>query len=105
MEGTTKDAQHIYPVNTRLSCNVDASDYEGDELTIEWDLRPDVSDNPSTGGDFEPPTKPIAGAVVSAEGYQATILTPPKTGSYRIFVYVYDPKGSAATANVPVLVK
>jgi hypothetical protein len=57
------------------------------------------------GGDREDPVPPIEGAVVWASGMEAVIQLPQESGKYRLFVYVYDDKGSAATANVPLLVE
>lgn len=105
LQGDDQDTKGIFPVNSKLHCRVDTSDPDGDEVVVKWDLRIDVSDNPNTGGDREEPTLPIAGAVLSADVDIAVIKTPKEEGNYRIFVYVYDPKGSAATANVPILVK
>jgi hypothetical protein len=93
------------PAGTRLLCEVDASDPEGGPLTIKWDLRKDVADNPSAGGDREEASPPIEGAVVSSEGKRATIAPPLAPGHYRIFVYVYDSQGAAATANLPIRVR
>jgi hypothetical protein len=98
-------AQNVFQREQRLRCTVDASDPEGEPLVIKWDLRIDVSDNRSTGGDFEPATPPIAGAVVSSDKSEAAIQLPKQPGNYRIFVYVFDPKGAAATANLPIQVK
>ena len=64
--------------------------------------RVDVAGNPSRGGDREPSTPPIAGSVISTQENQAVIQLPEKEGNYRLFVYAFDPKGSAATANLPV---
>ena len=94
------DGRRVFAPGAKLRCQVDASDPDGDALTVAWDLRLDVSDNPSTGGDHEPSTPPIAGAVVSAERAGALIRLPDKQGNYRVFVYVRDGKGSIATANV-----
>ncbi len=98
-------AQNVFPSGQRLHCTVDATDPEGEPLTVKWDLRLDVSDNRSNGGDFEPATPPLAGAVLSSMKSEAVIRLPDKPGNYRIFVYAIDPKGSAATANLPILVK
>ena len=84
---------------------MDVTDPEGDPLTVQWDVRVDVADNPGTGGDPERPTPPIAGAVLSSEGKEAVMKLPDQDGNYRIFVYVSDPLRSAATANVPIQVK
>lgn len=104
-EGSDDEKQRIFPPGARLNCVVDAEDPDGDAIVVKWDLRVDVADNPQRGGDREEPTPPIADAVVSAEGKQATIQVPQKAGKYRIFVYVHDPKGRAATINMPILVK
>jgi hypothetical protein len=85
-------------------CTVDADDPNGDSIVISWDLRVDVSNNTATGGAYEPPSNPIAGAVLLSSGNTATIQLPADTGLYRIFCYVKDPKGSAATVNCPIVV-
>jgi hypothetical protein len=89
----------------RLRCRVDASDPENDPLTIKWDLRLDVADNPGRGGDREPSTPPITDAILSAQQKESLVQLPAKEGNYRLFVYAFDPKGSAATANLPLQVK
>lgn len=63
----------------------------------------DHSVNPATGGAWEPQNPAIAGSVRSANGHSATIALPDSAGYYRVHVYVYDPSGSAATANLPVV--
>ena len=86
----------------RLTARVAASDPDGDPVTIQWDLRKDVADNPNTGGDREEPTPPIKSALVESRASIAVFAMPAAAGNYRMFVYVYDGKGSAATANVPL---
>jgi hypothetical protein len=97
-----KGTDSIFRPSTKLLCTVDADDPNGDSLIITWDLRVDVSDNTATGGAYEPPSVPIAGAVLSATGNSATIQLPADVKKYRIFCYVKDPKGSAATVNYPI---
>lgn len=104
-EGSAPAAPGIFAAGTELLCRFDVTDPESDPLTFTWDLRPDVSDNRSTGGDPEPPSSPIPGAVTDADGPQATIRLPEKPGNYRIFAYAHDTHGSAATANVPLQVR
>jgi len=102
---STYKPEHIYQPNTQLYCMVDTHDPDGDALTIKWDLRLDVSDNPNIGGDREEPTPPIENAILSTDKNMATIKVPGEEGNYRIFVYVYDGKGHAATVNVPIAVR
>jgi hypothetical protein len=97
--------ENVFLPGAKLRCKVNAADPEGKALTIKWDLRVDVSDNPGQGGDREPDSVPVDGAVLSSSGSEALIQLPAKPGNYRIFVYARDPGGKAATANVPVLVK
>lgn len=87
---------------SEVRCEVSATDPDGDRLDISWEIRPDVADNPNTGGDPEPPVRPIPGSVVRQEGSNATLRLPASPGNYRIFVFVRDGQGNAATANLPV---
>lgn len=79
----------------KLGISVDAEDPDGDLVFITWDLRKDVSDNPSTGGDREPAVESIEGAIDGS-----SVIIPKEPGNYRLFVYARDGKGKAATANV-----
>jgi hypothetical protein len=57
------------------------------------------------GGDGEraPPVFPEAIGKADTKGLELTM--PKGVGTYRLFAYVYDGKGGAAVANVPVRVK
>jgi hypothetical protein len=100
----TANASYTYPPGTELACRVEARDPEKAALKVVWELR-SASTDKRTGGDREeePPAHPEA--ILRADGLTATIRTPAAPGSYRVFVYVFDEKGSAATANLPILVK
>ncbi|HSR88765.1 MAG TPA: glycoside hydrolase family 2 TIM barrel-domain containing protein, partial [Pontiella sp.] len=87
-----------FAASSEVTFKVEAADPDGDALTIEWDIRKDESDNPSTGGDWEPRIPPIDDAIISSESDAAVIRMPAEEGNYRIFVYVYDPSGKVATA-------
>lgn len=95
---------NIFRSGSRIQFNVDTKDPDSDPITVKWDLRKDESDNPATGGDWERRIHPIEGAVVSSESDSAWIQMPTETGHYRIFVYVSDPSGKVATANLPIKV-
>jgi hypothetical protein len=99
------DKLHIYKTDSKVVFKVQASDPDGDKLTVKWDIRRDESDNPSSGGDFEERVPPIEGAIVSSESDSAVINIPAKAGNYRVFAYVYDPSGKVATANLPIQVE
>ncbi len=101
----TVEGSGVHRPGARIAAKVDAMDPEGGPLKVEWDLRRDVSDNPATGGDREPPTPPIEGAIAAAQGMEATVELPEAPGNYRLFVYVRDGSGKAATANCPLRVE
>jgi hypothetical protein len=97
-------APGVFAPGTELRCRFDVTDPESSPLKISWELRPDVADNPNTGGDAEPPSKPIPGSVRETGDDWATIRLPGEQGNYRIFAYAHDGQGSAATANLPIRV-
>lgn len=97
--------ENVFLPGAKLRCKVSVTDPDGDAVKVSWDLRVDVSDNPGQGGDREPDSAPIDGAVLSSSGDDAVIQVPAKSGNYRIFVYARDPGGKVATANVPIRVQ
>ena len=98
-------SQDIVSPGARIVCSIKAGDPDNDPITFRWELRPDVANNRSTGGDFEPSAAPIAGAVERQDGQSAVLRIPEKAGDYRIFVYVENQYKGAATANLPIEAK
>ncbi|MBR9919224.1 MAG: DUF4434 domain-containing protein [Bacteroidetes bacterium] len=89
------------------SCTVEAlvTDPDMDQLTFKWELLPESTDIKS-GGDAE--SRPDAVDVSIIEDKRSGKLifkAPKKEGAYRMFVYVYDGHGNAATANIPFFIK
>ena len=80
------------------------ADPEGTPVSVRWVLRPESGDD-ATGGDFRPNLPEIKGAVLEGRGNGARLRMPEEPGPYRLFLYVHDEAGNAATANVPLLVK
>jgi hypothetical protein len=82
---------------------LETSDPESDPLTIQWILQREGSYG--SGGDAErnPPSYPEA--IVKDNDRQVELRIPQAGGGYRLFAYVRDNHGGAATANVPVNVK
>lgn len=86
-----------------VTATLEASDPEGDPLEVRWMLSCEVSKYLSAGQDEAvPPDFPDA--VSNARPGSATLTMPPSPGAYRVFVTVYDGRGGAATANVPLFV-
>lgn len=71
---------------------------------VQWSLQAE-NDHYATGGDAEKALPSYPGALVQADAQGATVRLPMDPGGYRLYAYVYDEKGGAATANIPLLVK
>lgn len=85
-----------------LRIRLTTSDPERDALTVQWVLQREVGQY-ETGGDAidTPPTFPAAIVNPSLTGVE--VRMPDKPGIYRLYVYVRDNHGGAATANLPLL--
>ena len=87
-----------------VSIKTNMRDPENDTLSVEWALRPESGDY-LTGGDFRRKIPDVEGAVIEGDEAGAKIRMPDEPGAYRIFAYAKDGVASAATANLPLLVK
>ncbi len=83
---------------------VAVDDPERGSPSVRWVLRPESGEY-ATGGDFRANLPDIAGAVLDGNADGARLRMPEEPGPYRLFLYVYDQAGNAATASVPLLVK
>ena len=82
---------------------VEAGDIDSERLSIEWVVMGE-SQAKEIGGDREMIPETLRGLVASASA--ETILSAPKApGAYRLFVYVRDPEGKVAHANLPFKVE
>ena len=80
------------------------ADPEGSAIRVRWVLRREPAEY-MTGGDPQPVPPEVEGAVLEGSENGARLRMPRDPGPYRLFLYAYDAAGSAATANVPLLVK
>jgi hypothetical protein len=78
-------------------------DADGDVLSYEWSVYHDVVHHDAKGKEI--PAKLVADSVKVKDQAQATIVAPQQPGAYRLFVFVRDGKGHAATANEPFFVE
>lgn len=90
------------PVITKDNGNVvsvTATDPDGDPLTFEFLIQPDIQ----IGLVNDPPaTIPyLPGLIESASGSTASFRAPADQRNYRVFVFIRDGKGNAATVNIP----
>lgn len=83
---------------------VTVEDVEGDPLDFEWVVTAESTDR-KTGGDAEavPPSYPEL--IVQNDGDEVKFRAPSRAGAYRLFVYIRDNAGGAATANFPFYVE
>ncbi|MBV9852287.1 MAG: hypothetical protein JO250_21685 [Armatimonadetes bacterium] len=74
-----------------------------DPLTAQWVLQADAAAyHTGGGGEAVPPTFPDA--IIQADARGAQVRMPPYGGGYRLYAYVRDAHGGAATANIPLFV-
>ncbi|MEZ4825346.1 MAG: glycoside hydrolase family 2 TIM barrel-domain containing protein [Bacteroidia bacterium] len=99
------DSENIYLYKRqRYTARVLAQDPEGEPLNFKWEIRPEGKYIKITGGDKEYKPQPIEGLIETIEGGQMSFKAPDETGPYRIFVYISDPQGSTAIADIPFYV-
>lgn len=97
-------ASIILHQNQLCTSQVFAEDPDSDTLYYQWEILKEVPlENQSEGGDFEPSPDRVMQFVYGENGDELTFSAPEK-GEYRLFVYVKDDNGHAATANIPFLV-
>jgi len=89
--------------NTSFVVQSAASDPEADTLTWKWAVLPERLTAHHTKK--APMPAEANGAIVSATGNRAEVKAPSKPGGYRLYLWVDDGKGHAATANVPFTVR
>ena len=87
-----------------LKAKVVADDPDGDPLAVRWEVRSESIDR-REGGDREAEPSPHPESFVQARGMDLDFRSPGISGPCRLYVFVYDGKGGAATANVPFSVK
>ena len=88
------------PRGSQAVATVDANDPDGDQLSYEWQVVSENADKSLGGG---PQALPAVhpDCILQAEGRRVRFKVPEAPGAYRLFVYVRDGRGSAATANFP----
>jgi hypothetical protein len=92
------------PPGATFTATVPAKDPDGDALQITWQLHRDA-EKLGEGGDYEPPTKRFADAIVNASDNHANIRLPEGEGTYRLYAFARDGKGNGAVANVPIIIR
>ena len=114
LEDLMLDGQNEVDANAEMSAGFTTSDEEGDPLTVSWVLMAEAA-SMSTGGDFQKTPKTFPELIKTPSPAESTgtglpnttvnFLAPSEPGIYRIYAYVRDGQGGAATANLPFRVK
>ena len=87
-----------------VSATFDVASPGGDRLTYDWDLLAENVAN-TVGGDHEAAAESFKNRISNSNTRECTLKTPTRPGAYRLFAYVRDSHGGAATANLPFLVE
>ncbi len=104
IDGKSAYASLVLKPGSIHNATVFTTDPEKDELKIVWEILHETTDK-RTGGDEEEKPAAVDGLIVKANNRSITFKAPFEKGPYRLFVYVYDQKGSGAHANIPFYVK
>ena len=88
---------------SNIKASLKCADPERDPLKVRWVLMED-SQEFVTGGDFQVTPPEFPKSIVKSSLTGADIRLPEYGGLYRLYVYVTDPHGGAATASAPILV-
>ncbi len=86
-----------------FEAHTNASDAESDAMKWRWAVLPEQGGRDAKGHATQPPQVP--GCVPKEAQDHATITAPKKAGNYRLYVWITDGNGHAATANAPFAVK
>ena len=98
IKSLTIDGPTSVAAGSIIKARVEASHPEGDPLAYQWVLMDDPPFNPHGG---QSGAKVIDEAIAQADACDVAVQVP-GPGAYRLFVYVRDGKGNAATGNIPV---
>jgi hypothetical protein len=81
---------------------VEANDPDSDALQWQWAVLPELQGHQHNGRKIPPA---VANSIVNADTARPEVKAPDKPGIYRLYVWVKDGKGHAATANAPFEVR
>ncbi len=99
IEGKNAYSNVKLKVSKPFNAEVYYTNYDKDSLTFTWEILPESTDL-GWGGDFE--SRP-ATSFHGLGGSSMELHAPDSVGQYRLFIYVADTAGNAATANIPFL--
>ncbi len=101
--GSSLNRKKVSP-NKPYSLDVDVVDPDNDPLTYQWVLMSE-SKKKAPDNTINTELKPVPGRITNDTTRKASLLTPAVPGAYRVFIYAYDGKGNASSANMPFFVE
>jgi len=104
MNGAETRASVYVKPGTKVQFDIESKDPDDDPLTYRYEILPESTDIKS-GGDKESRPDPVAVSTDGGTPGKLVFKAPKKEGPYRLFTYIYDGNGNAATANFPFYVK
>jgi hypothetical protein len=104
IDGDTAGKSTTLKAGAKAALSASATDPDNDKVTFLWEVLPEATQLGS-GGSGEGRPKSLANAVKTGDKPGIATLEVPPAGTYRLYLYAFDGKGKAATANVPFLVK
>jgi len=102
---TMVQPNEAFEPGSEITLNLKASDPENDPLQVQWILTEDWKEV-AEGGDHRatPPTYPEA-ILPSSTNTTAKIKLPEGGGTYRVYTFIRDGQGSAATGSLSLKIK
>jgi hypothetical protein len=104
LDGAGSAESVVLKPGSRHHASVTANDPQGAALRFEWQIVGEVA-RAGYAGRGEQRPKPMPDLLLEAEGARLVFTAPGQDGAYRLFVFVRDGRGNAATANLPFLVQ
>lgn len=98
LNGKKAEENIILSVGIKNTASVKALDLEGDQLTYDWQIVPEgivIDKEDSSGGALPGLDVFVDNSTKTAE------FTMQKRGEYRLYAFVYDTEGNAASAVIP----
>lgn len=93
----------VVAAGTTFTARADATDPEGDPIVWHWSVLPEKTQHDA--GKHPKMPDAINSAIIATEGDHASIKAPARGGVYRLYVWITDGEGHAATGNAPFEVK
>ncbi len=105
LNGSVAKQNVMVNVGESMSAEVVCKDQDKDKLTYIWQIVPESTDKKS-GGDAEIAPKPLRGIFNrGTQKLSKVSFEAPKSGQYRLFLYIFDGNNNVATGNIPFLVR